>query len=295
MNASPLLGVEHVSLAARIATRISNLPAVATQDWCERAAGAFALSRGSVIAAVTLAVLGPRGRVLKLEATGAAGSDPAGRSIDPDAIHPEHETSLDWWLTGDEPDPIKGVALLRQLPALATWRAGRVGNRWMSLGARDLLVGFWPAGGRSTGRGVVVELATTGSEQPFTRADLAVVQGVIALLSHRAVLAFGNEPSSTVNRLTPREQQVLDQLALGKSVREIAEELARSPHTVHDHVKSLHRKLNASSRGELVARALGHVASTWDDADDLAMPTTADDHVTDHLRARPTVGKLASA
>jgi hypothetical protein len=27
---------------------------------------------------------------------------------------------------------------------------------------------------------------------------------------------------------------------------------------VHDHVKSLHRKLNASSRGQLIARALGH-------------------------------------
>ncbi|MEM8834949.1 MAG: helix-turn-helix transcriptional regulator [Planctomycetota bacterium] len=268
---------------------------MATQDWCERAAGALALTRGSVIAAVSLGVLGPRGRVLKLEATGAAGTDPAGRAIDPDAIHPEHENTLDWWLTGDEPEPVRGVALLRQLPALATWRAGRVGNRWIALGALDLLVGFWPAGGRTGGRGVIVELATTASEQPFIRADLAVVQGVIPLLAHRAVLAFGNEPSSTANRLTPREQQVLDQLALGKSVREIAEELARSPHTVHDHVKSLHRKLNASSRGELVARALGHVASTWDGADGLPAPVHTSERVTDHLRARPTIRKLASA
>ena len=42
-------------------------------------------------------------------------------------------------------------------------------------------------------------------------------------------------------------------------MREIADALERSPHTVHDHVKSLHRKLNASSRGELIARTLGHV------------------------------------
>lgn len=58
--------------------------------------------------------------------------------------------------------------------------------------------------------------------------------------------------------MTDREQDVLERLILGRSVREIAEELGRSPHTVHDHVKSLHRKLDASSRGELVARALGH-------------------------------------
>jgi hypothetical protein len=30
-------------------------------------------------------------------------------------------------------------------------------------------------------------------------------------------------------------------------------------YTVHDHVKSLHKKLNANNRGQLVARALGHL------------------------------------
>ena len=54
---------------------------------------------------------------------------------------------------------------------------------------------------------------------------------------------------------------MLDLLVLGLSVRQIAEELGRSTHTVHDHVKSLHKKLNANSRGELVARALGHLGA----------------------------------
>ena len=52
---------------------------------------------------------------------------------------------------------------------------------------------------------------------------------------------------------------VLEQLILGKSVREIAEMIQRSPHTVHDHVKNLHRKLGATSRGALIARALGRL------------------------------------
>ena len=55
---------------------------------------------------------------------------------------------------------------------------------------------------------------------------------------------------------------ILVELVSGASVREIAERIDRSPHTVHDHVKSLHRKLNASSRGELVSRYLGFHASS---------------------------------
>jgi DNA-binding CsgD family transcriptional regulator len=60
--------------------------------------------------------------------------------------------------------------------------------------------------------------------------------------------------------LTDREQEILDHLILGHSVRVIAERLGRSAHTVHDHVKNLHKKLDASSRGELIAKALGHQA-----------------------------------
>jgi DNA-binding NarL/FixJ family response regulator len=73
------------------------------------------------------------------------------------------------------------------------------------------------------------------------------------------LIAIGPSPTDGNQWLTPREQVILQHLLLGKSVREIAAELERSPHTVHDHVKALHRKLNASSRGELVARALGYI------------------------------------
>ncbi|MEL6741849.1 MAG: helix-turn-helix transcriptional regulator, partial [Planctomycetota bacterium] len=72
-------------------------------------------------------------------------------------------------------------------------------------------------------------------------------------------LALGDDRNSSTRWLTAREQEVLEKLTLGMSVREIAETIGRSPHTVHDHVKSLHRKLNATSRGELVARALGYI------------------------------------
>ena len=92
----------------------------------------------------------------------------------------------------------------------------------------------------------------------FTAGRLAM-EAVLPSLSRRAIMAIGMEATDDTVWLTQREQIILQHLLLGKSVREIAQELGRSPHTVHDHVKSLHRKLNASSRGELVARALGHV------------------------------------
>jgi DNA-binding NarL/FixJ family response regulator len=97
------------------------------------------------------------------------------------------------------------------------------------------------------------------ANRPLSSADAAVLQGALGPLSRRARLAFGSDAVEPVRRLTPREEEVLEHLALGKSVKQIASELRRSPHTVHDHVKSLHVKLHASSRGELIARALGHL------------------------------------
>ncbi len=65
-----------------------------------------------------------------------------------------------------------------------------------------------------------------------------------------------------MNGMTQREQRVLEQRGRGNKGVGMAEALARSPHTIHDHVKSLHRKLNVSSRGELIARVLGHIGAS---------------------------------
>jgi DNA-binding CsgD family transcriptional regulator len=56
--------------------------------------------------------------------------------------------------------------------------------------------------------------------------------------------------------LSPRQQAVLDALCRGLAEKEIAAELALSPHTVHGHVKELHRRLGARGRGELLSLAL---------------------------------------
>lgn len=55
-------------------------------------------------------------------------------------------------------------------------------------------------------------------------------------------------------RLTPRQREVLAQLMAGASEKELAYELNVSPHTVHEHIKAIHRAFGARSRGELLAR-----------------------------------------
>ena len=58
--------------------------------------------------------------------------------------------------------------------------------------------------------------------------------------------------------LTPREREVLAQIAQGKSNQEIADALFISPHTTKVHVRSILAKLNLDSRTAAAAFALQH-------------------------------------
>lgn len=58
--------------------------------------------------------------------------------------------------------------------------------------------------------------------------------------------------SSAGPRLTAREQEVLDFMAMGRSNRRIADELGISENTVKNHVRRILEKLQASSRMEAV-------------------------------------------
>jgi DNA-binding CsgD family transcriptional regulator len=53
--------------------------------------------------------------------------------------------------------------------------------------------------------------------------------------------------------LSPREESVLAELAQGATTAETARALQISPHTVRDHIKSLHEKVGVRSRAELVS------------------------------------------
>ena len=63
------------------------------------------------------------------------------------------------------------------------------------------------------------------------------------------------EAVAEVGLLTPRECEVLGELARGVNIANIGTELGISRHTVGDHVKNIYRKLNISSRAEAALQA----------------------------------------
>jgi DNA-binding NarL/FixJ family response regulator len=74
-------------------------------------------------------------------------------------------------------------------------------------------------------------------------------------LARRGRLAETPDADERAGVLTAREQEVLRLLALGRSNRQIGEELFISGKTASVHVSNILAKLGASSRGEAVAIA----------------------------------------
>lgn len=64
--------------------------------------------------------------------------------------------------------------------------------------------------------------------------------------------------------LTRRERQVLEGLALGKSIKDVAEELSISDKTVRTHKSNLMKKLKISGIGELIHFALRYGIVTYE-------------------------------
>jgi len=61
---------------------------------------------------------------------------------------------------------------------------------------------------------------------------------------------------SLMNRLTPCQQKVAQLLLRGMSERQVADELERSHHTIHQHVKAIYAALSVRSRAEFMARCI---------------------------------------
>jgi DNA-binding CsgD family transcriptional regulator len=109
--------------------------------------------------------------------------------------------------------------------------------------------------------GVVVRHWYQG--EAATEADLRAMDAIVAFLA-QAAQHLVPQDTRPIEWLSSKESEVLDLITLGHTVREIAESLGRSPHTIHDHLKSIHRKTGLSTRGALVAAAIGkrHASST---------------------------------
>jgi DNA-binding NarL/FixJ family response regulator len=124
-------------------------------------------------------------------------------------------------------------------------------------GAEDRL-GSWDH------RGPVRALLTTEtSPEEILVAVASVAQGLTVLTPAQAEMVFQSplvEPSreatrtgTLVEKLTPREQQVLRMVAEGLGNKEVAAQLGISDHTAKFHVASILAKLHAQTRTEAVA------------------------------------------
>lgn len=230
-----------------MAERITSLPAVPTLDWASRAAACLTpLGEGSIVC-VMIVTMGANsvGRTVEVCGCASHASRPhdsldtlSTRACQLTNLGPLHDAKrLPVMVLAS--DPVAPSHPLLALMGEAAAGGLLVGQIPLSDQERTLLVLAAPARARA--------------------GELAELSGVLPVLSRRAKIALASTEMGPGNWLTQREQSVLEALTQGHSVKQIAEQLSRSPHTIHDHVKSLHRKLNATSRGGLIARALGHM------------------------------------
>lgn len=84
----------------------------------------------------------------------------------------------------------------------------------------------------------------------------AIARKVVARMSSSAQSAGAANGSSDTDTLTPREVEILQFLARGKSNRDIAEALYISERTVQTHLTNIFAKMQVSSRLEAVLKGI---------------------------------------
>jgi two-component system response regulator FixJ len=93
-------------------------------------------------------------------------------------------------------------------------------------------------------------------EKPFDTADLMTsIRECLIETANSTAMNPDREISQRLERLTPREREVLEQLVIGRSNKAIARELAISPRTVEIHRARVMEKMCAGSLSQLVRMA----------------------------------------
>lgn len=113
------------------------------------------------------------------------------------------------------------------------------------------------AGDAALSAGTRAVVARTAEPETLSAAILAASNGLLTVDPGLASLA----PRAAIDpreaeELTPRELEVLQGLASGKSNKELASSLSISEHTVKFHVNAVLAKLNADSRTAAVVRGV---------------------------------------
>ena len=86
---------------------------------------------------------------------------------------------------------------------------------------------------------------------PFGERERRIARLLHVQLLRRMVVP---EPPGNAPQLSPRLKQTLELLLAGDGVKQIAQTLELSPHTIGDYVKALYQKYDVRTRGELLSR-----------------------------------------
>jgi len=259
--------------------RICQLPAIPAHNWAYALADALTHLSHTLSVGVLIAHLDPQSQSISPISTASAHSKPTAPPLattqpSPDLTHQslylqdklERLTSLGLELT---PEALTRGLIAPLFILHPHWPSTPIGRIFATQHLQSPILTIIPITKDHPG---FVLMLTLAFEKDATSSDPAsaqhiesvdhiieMLEGLFPLIQRKANLAL-HRVTNPKAWLTDREHEILDQLILGSSVRVIAESLGRSAHTVHDHVKNLHKKLNASSRGELIATALGYRA-----------------------------------
>ena len=248
-----------LELAADLASRSAQLPAVATCNWCEAAAEALCIARSRCSSVVRFATRN----------NGAAPGAPwpeVGVSI-----KPENPPLLEAIRSAAMQNPNKAPSTETRCPDLNQGCAVEaISLSQSSSSACSVLSVLTFVGARSVLRAtasvdahrgvdlcVVIAESAADGDSPFSDEDAEALRAAMRQITQRAKLAFAPTPGTSIEPLNAREAQVLDSLTHGKTIRQIASEMHRSTHTIHDYLKSMHRKVGVGNRAELIARSAG--------------------------------------
>jgi DNA-binding CsgD family transcriptional regulator len=249
------LDIQPLALVAAIAEELCSLPAVATFGWMKRAARSIAKLHPEAVTTVALAHYEEDGWSVPRDFTASLGSgrlsstvaivdgllrDLASESVD------EHFAACQ---TGR---PVLGRT---NLPGGVFTPTRMMLRDRLHPTRLTMLYPMTRADGMKPERILCVDLYLPQAKGRFSPGAYLTLEAVLPLLGRRVQNTF-TDIDHTVE-LSPREGEVLRLLQQGLTVKQIAQELQRSPHTVHDHVKSLHRKVGACNRGELLAKTFG--------------------------------------
>ena len=89
---------------------------------------------------------------------------------------------------------------------------------------------------------------------PYTGRDREILHSVFQHVTWLHVSTSEEVDTSPLALLSKRERQVLELLLEGHARKEVATRLNLSAHTVADYLKIIHKKLDVSSRAELLSK-----------------------------------------